>query len=119
VKKSSASPRRTARRGSRRGTLSSNGRTLAIAVSCRCDAKGIHVTFDDGREVSVPLLPFLQEALPKERARCRVRAWGTELFWPDLDEVVGVNYVLGVPEDDLYVYAGFTKYSDPSRDSAL
>ena len=105
------SPVRIAKRGSRRGVRSSNGRQLALAISVRCDEEGIHVTFDDGRELSKSLLPFLREATPKERQNCRIEGWGTEIFWPDLDEIVGVNYVLGVPEDDLYKLAGFKTYN--------
>lgn len=112
MKRSYVSRQPTVKRGSRRGTLSSKGKKLALAVAVHCDDEAMRVRFDDGRELTAPLLPFLREASARERRKCRVRAWGTELYWPDLDEVVGVNYVLGVPEDELLDYAGFTRPVD-------
>ena len=110
MKRSLGSRRHVARLGSKSGARSSNGKKLALAVDVKCDSRGIHVRLDDARELSAPLLPFLKEALPAERRHCRIGGWGTEIYWPDLDEVVGVDYVLGVPEDDLLDYAGFKTY---------
>jgi len=107
LKKSSASQRGTARNGSRRGHVSSNGKVMALAVAVSCDDERILVTLDDGRELSAPLTPILRAASPTARRNCVVEDYGTALHWPDADEDVGVNSILGVPEDDLLELAGF------------
>jgi hypothetical protein len=38
-----------------------------------------------------------------------VRGFGTAIYFPDLDEEMGVNEVFGVPEDVLFELAGFRK----------
>jgi len=76
-------------------------------VAVRCDDKGVYATFDDGRELSKPLLPFLREASASQRRNCRIEAYGTAIYWPDLDEEVGVDWILDVPEDDVLELAGF------------
>jgi hypothetical protein len=73
----------------------------------RCDDKRIYVTLRDGREVSKPLLPFLRTASAKARENCRVVDFATAILWPDLDEMVGLNWFLGVREDTIYDLAGF------------
>jgi hypothetical protein len=85
--------------------LRAKGAALAVAV--RCDDRRIYVTYDDGRELSQPLLPFLRDATPKQRRNCRVDVYGTAIYWPDLDEHVGVDWILHVPEDDVLELAGF------------
>ncbi len=107
MKRSSASQQRTARSGSERGRVSSNGRLLALAVGVRCDDENVYVTFDDGRVLSKPLTPLLRAATPEARRNCRVEGFGTGLHWPDADEDLGVNWILGVPEDELEDFAGF------------
>jgi hypothetical protein len=71
----------------------------------------MHVTLTDGRVVSAPLTPRLRAATQNQRDRGIVEAFGTALRWEDIDEDVGVNYVLGVSEDELEEFAGFKKYS--------
>ena len=83
---------------------------MALATAVRCDDERIYVTLDDGRELSKPLTPFLRAAKPAARRKCRVEDFGTALTWPDADEDLGVNWFLGVPEDDLLDYAGFKTY---------
>ncbi len=95
--------------GSRRGRDSSSGkRRLALAVAVRCDDERLYVTLEDGRVVSAPLTKRLREATPAQRRHCRVEDFGTGLRWDDADEDIGVNYVLGVPEDELEEFAGFS-----------
>ena len=53
----------------------------------------------------------LSAATQKQRDRGFVEAFGTALRWEEIDEDVGVNYVLGVSEDELDDFAGFKKYS--------
>jgi hypothetical protein len=71
----------------------------------------IYVTLTNGRIVSAPLTPRLSAATQKQRDRGFVEAFGTALRWEEIDEDVGVNYVLGVSEDELDDFAGFKKYS--------
>ena len=112
MRRSRASRQPIATSGSRPGAISSNGKKLALAVGVRCDEKAVGVTFDDGRKIKAPLLPFLRSASAVARSKCRIRGFGTEIYWPALDEAVGVNYVLGVPEDDLLQFAGFKEYAN-------
>jgi len=82
-------------------------------VSVRCDDRRFYVTLTDGRVASAPLTTRLRAATPAQRRSCRVTDFGTGLRWDDADEDIGVNYVLGVPEDDLEAFAGFT--DDPPQ----
>ncbi len=108
--KSSTSRRRTRKSGSLPGSDSSD-RRLALGKSVRCDDEFIYLTLTDGRVVTAPLTPRLRAATPAQRAKGRVRGWGTDIRWEEIDEDVGVAYVLGVPEDELDEFAGFKKYS--------
>jgi hypothetical protein len=49
-------------------------------------------------------------ATPEQRAHGQIEAFGTIIHWPDVDEDIGVNYLLGVGEDDFLEFAGFTRY---------
>ena len=71
----------------------------------------MHVTLTDGRIVSAPLTPRLLAATQRQRDRGSVKEFGTALRWEDIDEDVGVSYVLGVGEDELDDFAGFVRYS--------
>ncbi len=98
------------RAGAERGRTSSGlDSRPAPAVSARCDERSIHVTLKDGRVVTTPLPAWLR-AFPVERRRtCRVRGFGTSIYFPGIDEEMGVNEVFGVPEDVLFELAGFRK----------
>ncbi|MDE3102044.1 MAG: DUF2442 domain-containing protein [Chloroflexota bacterium] len=69
----------------------------------KCDDESIDATFDDGRTLSLPIagLAFLRRATSAERRDCRVCDRGTGIYWPKLDEVMGVDVILGVPEDEV------------------
>lgn len=54
----------------------------------------------------------------EKRARCYVRGFGTAIYFPDLDEEMGVNEVFGVPEDVIYELAGFRKGPPPAARQA-
>ncbi len=82
---------------------------LSIAVSVDADERGIHVTFEDGRVMTAPLTERLRAATPTQRRAGYVEGFGTNLRWDEIDEDVGVNWVLGVSEDELDEFAGFTK----------
>ncbi len=59
----------------------------------------IRVILDDGREISVPLawFPRLRDASDAQRANWRLIGRGEGVHWPDLDEDVSVNALLGLP----------------------
>jgi len=105
--KSPTSRRRIGSSGSPRG-IGSSGKKLGFARSVRCDDKLIYVTLTDGRAMSAPLTPRLQAATQRQRDQGVVEDFGTGLHWEEIDEDVGVNYVLGVPEDELEAFAGFS-----------
>lgn len=106
---SSRSRQRTVKGGSPRGGTTSRAPELSIAVAVTADEHGIHVTFEDGRVLIYPLTERLRLATPEQRAAGEVDAFGTALHWEEIDEDLGVNTVLGVSEDELYDFAGFTK----------
>jgi hypothetical protein len=60
----------------------------------------MYVTLDDGRVVTASLTTRLRAASPAARRRCEVVDEGTALHWPLADEDIGVNYVLGMPEQE-------------------
>jgi hypothetical protein len=53
----------------------------------------------DGREISAPLawFPRLREASDAQRANWRLIGHGEGVHWPDLNEDVSVNALLGLP----------------------
>jgi hypothetical protein len=59
----------------------------------------IRVALADGREVSAPIawFPRLRDASPQQRANWRLIGHGEGIHWPDLDEDVSVNALLGLP----------------------
>lgn len=64
----------------------------------------------DGRIVRHPLPDFVRDAA-WDRRRCEVEGLGTAIWWPELDEGIGVNTVFEVSEDEIYRLAGFSKGS--------
>jgi hypothetical protein len=98
------------RAGGERGRISSGiDSRPAPAVSARCDDERVYLTLSDGRTVAAAIPAWLR-AFPREkRRRCDVRGFGTAIYFPDLDEEMGVSEVFGVPEDVLFELAGFRK----------
>jgi Protein of unknown function (DUF2442) len=83
---------------------------LGVAVAVRCDDRRLHVTLSNGRVVSAPLADFprLMGATRGQRATAIIEAFGTSIHWPDVDEDIGVSQLLGVSEETLDRFAGFT-----------
>jgi hypothetical protein len=76
------------------------------------------VTLSNGREVHTPLarFPRLATATPAQRDRAQIEGFGTSIHWPDVDEDIGVHTLLGVTEEELARFAGFTIHSSrPTR----
>ena len=96
--------------GSQHGTASSTRVDRpAPAVAAHCDGESVHVTLTDGRTVPHPLPDWVRNAPLVHRRNCYVRGFGTAIYWPDVDEEMGVNEIFGVPEDLIDELAGFTK----------
>lgn len=90
----------------------------ALAASVRVSDSRLAVQLTDGREISAPLIEFpeLVAATPEQRANWEISAFGTAIYWPDLDEEIGLAGLLGVPETLLEEAAGFTIYNrEPSE----
>ena len=85
----------------------------ALAASVRVTDSRLSVELTDGREISVPLseIPELVAATPQQRANWQISDFGTAIYWPDLDEEIGLAGLLGVPETMLDEAAGFTIYN--------
>ncbi len=81
-------------------------------MSVRTNEERLYVTLDDGREVSAPLTERLLAASPRQRAGWAIEADGTAIHWEEIDEDIGVNYAIGITEDEVYAYAGYQHYSD-------
>jgi hypothetical protein len=80
------------------------------------------VTLSSGRELRVPLAnyPRLVSATPDQRRNVQIEAAGTGIYWPDVDEDVGVAQLLGVSEEDLFRFAGLTIHSSrPTRSGSV
>jgi len=69
----------------------------ALAASLVVTDEALVVELEDGRTVSVPLAwyPRLLHGMPAERAHWRLIGRGEGVHWPDLDEDVSVDGLLG------------------------
>ncbi len=86
---------------------------LGYATSARCDDEWLTVTLSTGRVIREPVgaHPWLAVASSAARRAVEVVDFGTALHWPELDEDMGVNELLGVSEEEIARLAGFTIYS--------
>jgi hypothetical protein len=66
--------------------------TTALAKRVDFDDLAMHVTFTDGRVLSVPLqwFPLLREATTEQRVNCQICGGGISLHWPDIDEDLSI-----------------------------
>ncbi len=69
------------------------------ALSVEFVDASIRVILDDGREISAPLawFPRLRDASSAQRANWRLIGHGEGVHWPDFNEDVSVNALLGLP----------------------
>jgi Protein of unknown function (DUF2442) len=74
-------------------------RLSAQAISVEFVDASIRVALADGREVSAPIawFPRLRDASPEQRANWRLIGRGEGIHWPDIDEDLSVNALLGLP----------------------
>jgi hypothetical protein len=77
----------------------SASRLNAQALNVGFVGASIRLTLTDGREISAPLawFPRLRDASNAQRANWRLIGHGEGVHWPDLDEDVSVNALLGLP----------------------
>ena len=70
--------------------------TSALAKSVHFDGELMHVSLNDGRVVSAPILWFklLREAAPQQRDHCEIDGGGVSVHWPDIDEDISVAGLL-------------------------
>ena len=70
----------------------------AEAIDVEFVDASIRVALADGREVSAPIawFPRLRDASAQHRANWRLIGHGEGIHWPDLDEDVSVNALLGL-----------------------
>jgi hypothetical protein len=71
-------------------------RTEPLAVDVAVNETVLHVTLDDGRELSVPVewFPRLRDASHADRANWRLIGRGEGIHWPTLDEDISVRGLL-------------------------
>jgi Protein of unknown function (DUF2442) len=74
-------------------------RLSAQAMSVEFSGASIRLVLMDGREISAPIewFPRLRDASDEQRANWRLIGRGEGVHWPDLDEDVSVNALLGLP----------------------
>lgn len=94
--------------GSRRGMTSSVGSAPGLAGRAWIEDDRLVVELTDGRVVTHALPDFVREA-PEDKRRCVVDDFGTAIWWPELEDGVGVNWLFGVAEDAIEDLAGFEK----------
>jgi hypothetical protein len=77
----------------------SANRLNAQALNVEFVDASIRLILADGREISAPLawFPRLRDASDAQRANWRLIGRGEGVHWPDLDEDVSVNALLGLP----------------------
>jgi hypothetical protein len=77
----------------------SASRLSAQAMSVEFSGESIRIVLADGREISAPLawFPRLRDATDQQRANWRLIGRGEGVHWPDVDEDVSVNALLGLP----------------------
>lgn len=66
--------------------------TDPLAADVRVGETMIHVTLEDGRELSVPVewYPRLRDATAEHRANWRLIGRGEGIHWPDVDEDISI-----------------------------
>jgi hypothetical protein len=66
--------------------------STALAKNVAFDSDMMHITFTDGRVLSVPLAwsPTLFHATPAQRERWEIGGGGIGLHWPELDEDLSI-----------------------------
>jgi hypothetical protein len=69
----------------------------ASAKTVRVDAESITIELTDGRTLSAPIgwYPRLTHATPAELNNWRLIGGGRGVHWPDLDEDISVENILG------------------------
>ena len=77
----------------------SANRLNAQALNVEFVDASIRLILADGREISAPLawFPRLRDASDAQRTNWRLIGRGEGVHWPDLDEDVSVNALLGLP----------------------
>ena len=70
--------------------------TLARVVSVTITDDSLSVDLEDGRTISVPIGWYsrLAHGTPAERANFQISGAGYGIYWPDLDEDIGVEGLL-------------------------
>lgn len=63
--------------------------------------KALIIYFVDGRRLDVPLrwFPKLLKASPRQKNKYRLIGNGVGIHWPDIDEDLSVNGLMGLPND--------------------
>lgn len=69
------------------------------ATGVRLENRILHVTLNDGREVSLPLdriewLKWLAKATPEQQENWSLEPGGYAIYWEDLDDGIEVCHIL-------------------------
>jgi uncharacterized protein DUF2442 len=74
-------------------------RLSAQAMSVEFVDASLRIVLTDGREISAPIewFPRLRDASIEQRGNWRLIGRGEGVHWPDIDEDISVNALLGLP----------------------
>jgi Protein of unknown function (DUF2442) len=74
-------------------------RLSAQAMSVEFVDASLRIGLTDGREISAPIewFPRLRDASPEQRGNWHLIGQGEGIHWPDIDDDVSVNTLLGLP----------------------
>lgn len=95
--KSANSLKNTGRKSNGGGVSTLAVKLEPLARDARCTSDALHVLLVDGREISAPLewFPRLLKATPKQRAHWQLIGDGIGIHWPEVDEDIEVESLLG------------------------
>ena len=72
------------------------GLGLAAVIKVTVTGDALRVDLEDGRTISVPIgwFPRLAHGTPSERSHFHISGAGYGIYWPELDEDIGVEGLL-------------------------
>ena len=75
--------------------------TRPRAITAAVHGRRLHVTVEDGREISVPVtwFEFLKLATEAQRADLHVIGGGAGIWWDQLEDGISVPQLFGLPPD--------------------
>lgn len=82
-------------------TLVNKMTVQVTAIDARFVGDILHVSLNDGREISVPVdrikwLDWLAKATPQQRVKWSLEPGGYALYWEELDDGIEISHLLNM-----------------------